>query len=126
MKILNSTILFVLLYASIAGAQPFAYITNAGSDNVSVINSQSNKVIATIPVSDRPQGITVSPDSAFVYVINNGDDTISKISTANNTALETFPVTGSNTPVRLVETLSSPQKPVHLLSYKFSYNSLVS
>jgi len=56
MRILTSTLLLVLVSFSIAGAQPFAYITNAGSDNVSVIEVQSNNVIATLPTGDRPQG----------------------------------------------------------------------
>ena len=38
-----------------------AYITNDGSGNVSVIDTATNKVIATITVGSAPEGVAVSP-----------------------------------------------------------------
>ena len=38
----------------LAQAAPFAYIPNGGSDNVSVIDTATNTVVATVPVGDLP------------------------------------------------------------------------
>jgi YVTN family beta-propeller protein len=45
-----------------------AYITNASSNTVSVIDTATDTVIATIPVSLHPFGVAVSPDGSKVYV----------------------------------------------------------
>ena len=74
-----------------------AYITNEGSSTVSVIDTATNTVIATIPVGSHPQGVAVTPDGSRVYVANQGAvegvGTVSVISTATNT------VTGIPIPV---------------------------
>ncbi len=40
----------ILMLVSIAGAAPFAYITNYGSNTVSVIDTATNNVTATVTV----------------------------------------------------------------------------
>ena len=40
------------------------YVPNQGSDTVSVINTASNTVVATIPAGSQPVGAGVSPDGA--------------------------------------------------------------
>ena len=39
-----------------AGAQPFAYVTNGRSNSVSVINTTTNTVVATVAVGIHPLG----------------------------------------------------------------------
>jgi YVTN family beta-propeller protein len=61
----------------LGGAQALAqnaYITNQGSNNVSVIATASNTVTATIPVGHAPGGVSVTPDGSRVYVANAGSD----------------------------------------------------
>ncbi|MCC7028406.1 MAG: beta-propeller fold lactonase family protein, partial [Saprospiraceae bacterium] len=70
----------------------FAYIPNAGSDDVSVINTNTNIVIATIPVGDQPFGVSVSPDGTSVYITNTMSDNVSVINTASNSVIATIPV----------------------------------
>ena len=53
-----------------ARAEPFAYITNNGNNTVSVIDTATNTVTATIPVGSEPFGVGVSPDGSRVYVAN--------------------------------------------------------
>ena len=60
------------------------YVTNTGSDNVSVIDTASGTVIATIAVGDSPYGITVSNDGSVAYVANK-DNTVSVLNLMNNT-----------------------------------------
>ncbi len=45
---------FVFMLVSIADAEPFAYITNEGSGNISVIDTATNTVTATVSVGYDP------------------------------------------------------------------------
>jgi YVTN family beta-propeller protein len=72
----------ILMLVSIAGAEPFAYITNAVSNNISVIDIATNNVTATVPVGIEPTRVAVSPDGTKVYVTNcnyDGTGTVSVI-----------------------------------------------
>jgi YVTN family beta-propeller protein len=70
-----------------------AFITNSDSDTVSVIDIQTNKVIATIPVGVSPDGVAVTSDYRKVYVANfNEPGTVSVIDTATNAVTATIPV----------------------------------
>lgn len=55
----------------------FAYVANAGyqgapGNTVSIINTASNNVVATIEVGTGPSGLAITPDGRFVYVANSG------------------------------------------------------
>ena len=78
--------------ATPAASTSRAYISNGNSDNVSVINTLTNTVTATIPVGNNPLGVAVSPDGTKVYVTNKFDQTVSVINTATNTVTATIPV----------------------------------
>jgi YVTN family beta-propeller protein len=71
------SIAIALMLVSIAGASQFAYITKTNMFNwgktVSVIDTSTNKVTATVPVGDDPHGVAVIPDGANVYVVNGGE-----------------------------------------------------
>ncbi len=75
-----------------ASAEPFAYTTNQGSSSVSVIDTATNTVVATVPVGSGPFGLEVTPDGAFVYVANVGSNSVSVIDTATNAVMATVPV----------------------------------
>ena len=87
-----------LVFCCFAGAQALAqnaYITNLDASTVSVIDTTSNTVTATIPVGSGPLGVAVTPDGSTVYVTNFIDGTVSVIATASNTVTATIPV-GNN------------------------------
>jgi len=63
---------------------PFAYVTNYDSNEISVINTATNRVTATVPVGAGPEGAVVTPDGKKIYVTNYEDDTISVIDTVTN------------------------------------------
>ena len=71
-----SIVLFLLLSMGIglgtatAQAQTRAYVTNNGSNTVSVIDTATNTVVATIPVGFRPFGVAITPDGTRAYVTN--------------------------------------------------------
>jgi YVTN family beta-propeller protein len=62
-----------------------AYITNYGSDTVSVIDTATNGYVGSpIRVGDDPFGVAVTPDGSRVYVANQSSGTVSVIDTATN------------------------------------------
>ena len=70
------------------------YVTNFGSNNVSVIHRPGNTVVKTVPVGGQPYGVAVTPDGARVYVAiaNGSSDTVSVIARPGNTVVATIPV----------------------------------
>ncbi|BBL64834.1 YncE family protein [Methanosarcina mazei] len=73
-----------------SSSAPFAYITNGGSNNVSVIDTVNNTVIAVVDVGSDPFGVAVAPDGTKVYVANMGSNNISVIDTATNSVTDTI------------------------------------
>ena len=56
-----------------AGASgELVYVTNEDSGDLSVIDSASNEVVATIPIGKRPRGVRVSADGRTIYVAVSG------------------------------------------------------
>jgi YVTN family beta-propeller protein len=78
-------------------AAPFAYIANGTASTVSVIDTASNTVVATILVGSDPIGVAVTPDGKHVYVTSDGSNNVSVIDTASNTVVAT--VTPVNEPI---------------------------
>ena len=85
-------LLLALALSAAAHAAPVAYITNQFSNNVSVIDTASNSVVATVPVGSTPFGVAVTPDGAFVYVANRDSNNVSVIASASNSVVATVPV----------------------------------
>ncbi|PEQ45635.1 YncE family protein, partial [Bacillus cereus] len=67
----------------------FAYATNSGSNNVSVIDTSTNTVVATVLVGNSPFGVAITPDGNFAYVTNSGSNNVSVIDTSTNTVVAT-------------------------------------
>lgn len=78
----------VLLLPAAANAQN-AYITNLNDNTVSVIDTATNTVTATIAVGKAPYGVAVTPDGTKTYVTNSSDSSngVSVIDTASNTVI---------------------------------------
>jgi YVTN family beta-propeller protein len=72
-----------------------AYISNANSHNVSVIDTATNNVTATIPVGLGPWASAINPTGTRAYVTNLTDGTVSVIDTALNSVIATVPVGAS-------------------------------
>jgi YVTN family beta-propeller protein len=77
----------------------FAYVTNSGkicdlcaaiqSPSVSVIDTATYSVVATIPVGNYPVGVAITPNGAFAYVATSCDSQASVIDTATNAVVAT-------------------------------------
>jgi YVTN family beta-propeller protein len=73
-------------------AAPFAYIPNAYSDNVSVIDTATNTIVATVRVGSYPVGVAVNAAGTRVYIVNVDDASVSVIDAMTNTVIATVPV----------------------------------
>jgi YVTN family beta-propeller protein len=69
-----------------------AYVSNKGSNTVSVISTKDDTNQANLPVGNSPGPIAISLDNNYVFVANQGDGTISVIDTNSDTVTNTLPV----------------------------------
>lgn len=68
----------------------YAYAADGDFDVVGVIDTREDRLVATIPVGDRPWEAYRSPDGTHMVVPNNGDETISIINIATNRVVATL------------------------------------
>jgi len=75
-----------------AAAAPKAYIGNFKDSTVSVIDTGTGAVVATIPVAAGPHGMGVTPDGRTVYVSGEGSSEVSVIDTTGDRVSGTISV----------------------------------
>jgi YVTN family beta-propeller protein len=63
------------------------YVTQERSNNVVVINRNTDQIVSTIEVGRKPHGIAIQSDINRVYVANSGEDTLTIIDTQTNRVL---------------------------------------
>ena len=79
--------LLVLAGCSKRNAEPpytFAYITNSGSNTVSVLNLATMKIERVLATGINPSGVTANPAKNEVYVVNTDSGTVSIIDASRN------------------------------------------
>lgn len=74
------------------------YFSDSGTDNVSVINTLNDSVVATIAVGWAPQQPCLDPVDGTLFVSNFYSDNISVISTATNRVIASISPVGSSEP----------------------------
>ncbi len=78
-------ILFVSSFSyMLHAASVNSYVANYGDGTVSVINTATNLVTATLTVGSHPEHIVALPNGQVVYVANSGGGTVSAINTYTN------------------------------------------
>jgi len=79
-----------------ANYREYAYVTNGGSNTVTVLDVVAVRLDREITVGENPVAVAASPTRNEVYVVNSGaalrDGTISVINTENNTVVATIAV----------------------------------
>jgi len=75
-----------------ATAQPYAYVANLGADDVSVIDTQTDTVVATLSAGNDPDGAAASADGSRVYITNFASGDVTVIDTATHRVIGTIPV----------------------------------
>ena len=86
--LLAGLILLTVTFSSYIALAQVAYVVNQGTDDVSVIDTSTNMVIATIPVGDGPVRVVFTPDGSKAYVTNNFSDDVSVINTSTHTEID--------------------------------------
>jgi len=75
-----------------AGYHEFAYVSNGGSNTVSVLDLVYLRQDRTLRVGDDPTGLAVNPVRNEVYVVNTKSDSISVIDAETNRVVAAIPV----------------------------------
>jgi uncharacterized repeat protein (TIGR01451 family) len=89
-----------------------AYVANFDDNTISVIDTATLNVTATIPIGPPhapigPSAIAITPDETKAYVANFGNNTVSVIDTATNTITTTISVGGA--PLAIAITLDGTE-----------------
>lgn len=80
----------------------FAYIVNEESPGtVSVLNTSSNTIIATVTVGNNPNADAITPNGMFVYVTNSTDNSVSVFNAASLQVIATIALSGSPTAIAM-------------------------
>ena len=67
-------------------------VTNVASDDISVINTSSNRVVDDIHVGSFPHGVAYDSSHNRVYLMINDSKTVSVINTSTNQVVATIRV----------------------------------
>ncbi|RMF87859.1 MAG: hypothetical protein D6736_11930 [Nitrospinota bacterium] len=67
-----------------------AYVSNEGSDTVSVIDRATDQVISVLAVGEKPRGIVVAPDSSRAFVVNAASHTLTVLDVNTSRVLHTI------------------------------------
>lgn len=78
--------------ASPASAAPFVYTGNYYTGDVSVFDTVTRQLVATVPVGARPFPIAISADGSRMLVGNSGSNTVSIVETGGHTVVATLGV----------------------------------
>lgn len=88
-EVMIGALLWLWIYP--ASSQPRAYVPNERSNDVTVIDTTTDQVIATVAVGERPRSIRLSPDGKRLYVALGEEDRIAVVDTATLKITEKIP-----------------------------------
>ncbi len=74
------------------GTNGYLYVANSGSDNVSVIDGSTDRVVGSVTVGSDPDSITYDPVSGDLYVANSGSSNVSVLDGATDQVVGSVPV----------------------------------
>jgi DNA-binding beta-propeller fold protein YncE len=80
------------LVGSGGGTTFYALVQVHGADSVNIVDSQSRKILGSIPVPSQTDAIAVSPDLSTIYTLQ-GSGTISIIDIASRQVTQSFAIT---------------------------------
>jgi YVTN family beta-propeller protein len=75
-----------------ANYREYAFVTNGGSNTVTVLDVVNLRQDRVIPVGSDPTGIAANPTRNEIYVVNTGSNSVSVIDAEKKTAVATIPV----------------------------------
>jgi YVTN family beta-propeller protein len=78
-----------------------AYVTNAVSGTVSIVNLVRFHVEKEIPVGVEPRGCALTPNGGFLFLANHTEGSVGVINTAEQTYLGALPLGGNPTAIAI-------------------------
>ena len=90
-RVTLAALAFAVAFSAVA-AGPKAYVGNFKDNTVSVIDTGTGTVVATVPVAAGPHGMGVTPDGRTVYVSGDGSSEVSVIDAASDRVTRTINV----------------------------------
>ncbi|MFE3446995.1 protein kinase [Nocardia sp. NPDC059180] len=69
-----------------------AYVTGRAGEPVSVIDTETNTIVGTIPAGPKPGGVTIDPGRNTLYVTDREERTVMLIDIGTHNAVATIPV----------------------------------
>src|SRR5262245_64986261 len=84
--------LVALAIGTAEAAGPKVYVGNFKDNTVSVIDTGTAAVVATVPVAAGPHGMGITPDGRAVYVSGDAASTVSVIDTATDRVMRDIEV----------------------------------
>jgi YVTN family beta-propeller protein len=84
--------LLVLLAAPLMAGTVQVYVANSAGDNVTVIDTASDRVSGNIKVSNNPHGIVPSPDKNFFYVSSETENVLDIVERKTSKVIRRVPI----------------------------------
>lgn len=69
-----------------------AYVANLNSNNLSVIDTESDQVVATINGGPTPRDVDATPDGRYLLVVNQSTNRVTVLDASNYSVIATVPV----------------------------------
>jgi YVTN family beta-propeller protein len=91
-----------------------AFVTNEGSDNVSVVDRFSQKIVDVIRVGEGPRGITASRREQWLYVVNSSSNDLTVIDARTRRTIKRATLTFGDEPIRVA--LSPDESELYVLN----------
>ena len=85
-----ATLLAGVALTSAADAN-MAYVSNEKGNSISVIDLTKMETVATVPVGERPRGITLSHDKKLLYICTSDADHIEVLDLETLKIIQTLP-----------------------------------
>ncbi len=78
------------------------FVSNSGSNYISIIDRSLERVIGAVTVGDRPTGMALNSTQDLLYVLNSDSRSISVVETSRFHVLDTIPLQAGLMPVDIV------------------------
>ena len=90
-SLFRHTALALAIGLSTPALASIAYVSNEKDNTLSVIDTDTQEVIETIDVGQRPRGILLSKDYTKLYICASDDDTVQVLDLATRKIIDTLP-----------------------------------
>lgn len=90
-SLLKHAALAAIVGLSTPAIASLAYVSNEKDNTLSIIDTETQEVVETIDVGQRPRGILLSKDHTKLYICASDDDTVQVLDLATRKIVDTLP-----------------------------------